>query len=148
MTPTPVFSRDAPRLAAVHAQAFETPWSADAIAEVLAGPGAFALAVGEPGPVVGFVLCRRIADEAEILTLAVRPADRRRGLADLLLNKAMALAAFAGAQAMFLEVAEDNLAALALYAGAGFVDVGRRTAYYARPAGAVAARVMRRDLNI
>ena len=148
MTPTPVFSRDAPRLAGVHAEAFETPWSADAIGEILAGPGAFALAVGEPGPLVGFILCRRIADEAEILTLAVRPVDRRRGLAAALLNGAIAIATVAGATSMFLEVADDNLAAIDLYAGAGFVDVGRRPAYYVRPAGAVAARIMRRDLNI
>ena len=148
MTPTPVFSRDAPRLAAIHAEAFDDPWSADAIAGVLAAPGAFALAIGEPGPLVGFVLCRRTADEAEILTLAVRPADRRRGLAATLLNASIALVTVAGATSMFLEVAEDNPAALALYAGAGFVDVGRRPDYYARPAGAVAARILRRDLNI
>ena len=147
MTPTPVFPRDAARLASVHAEAFEASWSADAIAEVLAGPGVFALAVGGPGPVVGFILCRQIADEAEILTLAVRPADRRRGLATTLLKGAIAVVAVAGARSVFLEVAEDNPVALALYVGAGFADVGRRPAYYARAAGAVAARVMRRDLN-
>ena len=49
---------------------------------------------------------------------------------------------------MFLEVAEDNRAARALYAAAGFASVGRRPAYYARPgaADAVAALILRRDL--
>ncbi|MDP3371055.1 MAG: ribosomal-protein-alanine acetyltransferase, partial [Brevundimonas sp.] len=44
-------------------------------------------------------------------------------------------AATRGATRLFLEVAEDNMAALALYAGAGFVEAGRRPGYYARPHG-------------
>jgi ribosomal-protein-alanine N-acetyltransferase len=88
-----------------------------------------------------------MAGEAEVLTLAVRPAQRRRGIARALVDAA-ALLASRTASAMFLEVADDNPAAVALYAQAGFAAVGRRAGYYARPgAPAADAIVMRRTLN-
>lgn len=125
MTPTD----DAAALAALHAAAFESPWSAGELAALLAAPGVFALA--EPGE--GFVLARVAADEAEILTLAVAPAARRRGLGRRLTEAAAELAAAQGAASLFLEVAEDNAAGRGLYAAAGFVEAGRRPGYYARP---------------
>ena len=84
------------------------------------------------------------ADEAEILTIAVAPAAHRQGIGAALLAAAMAQAALRGAAAMFLEVAEGNAAARALYAAAGFRQSGRRRRYY--PDGADAL-VLRRSLN-
>lgn len=127
-------------LAALHATAFEHPWPEGEIASLMASPGVFALIVdGE-----GFILCRAIAGEAEILTLAVDPAVRRRGIGGALVEAAALLAARMDAQTLFLEVADDNLAALALYEAAGFEAVGRRRGYYASGADAV---VMSRRLN-
>jgi ribosomal-protein-alanine N-acetyltransferase len=95
--------------------------------KVLLGlPGGFGLL--RPG--VGFVLARVAADEAEILTLAVVPAARRQGHGEALLAGAMAAAVARGAGAMFLEVSEQNEAARALYAAAGFAEAGRRRGYY------------------
>jgi ribosomal-protein-alanine N-acetyltransferase len=132
---------DAPELAALHEAAFAAPerWGADAIRLMLEMPGAFGL--HRPGE--GFVLARVAADEAEILTLAVAPAARRQGVGGTLLAQAMAVAAARGAAAMFLEVAETNGAARALYAAAGFAEAGRRRRYY--PGGADAL-VLRRSL--
>ena len=69
---------EATRLAAIHAEAFDrpgdTPWSAAAFADLLIQAGVFAVEAAD-----GFILMRAVADEAEILTLAVRPAGRRRG---------------------------------------------------------------------
>ncbi|MBU2208038.1 MAG: GNAT family N-acetyltransferase, partial [Alphaproteobacteria bacterium] len=65
----------AARLADVHAEAFPAPWDAAALEALLDQDGVFALE--DPD---GFILLRAVADEAEILTLAVRPAARRRGL--------------------------------------------------------------------
>jgi ribosomal-protein-alanine N-acetyltransferase len=88
-----------------------------------------------------------IAGEAEVLTLAVRPEQRRRGAARALLAAALALAAPTAA-AMFLEVAADNAGAVALYEAAGFEQVGRRAGYYGRTgAPSIDAIVMRRALN-
>lgn len=121
------------------------------MAALLAMPGAQGLiavdgaslipAVAPPGP-AGFVLWRAAAGEAEILTIAVLPPWRRAGLGATLLEAALAASAAAGAEAMFLEAAADNVAALALYEKRGFSRVGLRKAYY----GDKDAVVMRRDL--
>ena len=144
----PATRADAGALGEVHARSFEAPWTGDEILRFAGDPGGLAL-VAEPeaGEIAGFILCRLIAGEAEVLTLAVRTAARRRGVASALLGAAIDLTRITEAS-MFLEVAEDNLGAIALYAAAGFEPVGRRADYYARPgAPAADAIVMRRTLN-
>ncbi|WP_439476400.1 ribosomal protein S18-alanine N-acetyltransferase [Brevundimonas sp.] len=120
----------AARLAEVHTAAFSTPWGAAALEALLDQTGVFA--IEEPD---GFILIRAVADEAEILTLAVRPEARRQGLGARLVREGATAAASRGATRLFLEVADDNTAALALYARAGFAGAGRRPGYYARPDG-------------
>lgn len=130
-------------LAALHARAFDHPWNPAEFASLLASPGTFAIAEEH-----GFVLARAIAGEAEIITLAVTPVARRQGLATRLMQQAIVRAIALGAEAMFLEVAEDNHAAARLYAGLGFEIAGRRVGYYRRADGpAVDALVMRLSLN-
>ena len=123
-------ARMAPAMAAIHADAFggphEAPWSADAIAAMLQQTGVFSVAGRD-----GFILMRAVAGEAEILTLAVRPAARRAGVGAGLVRAGLEGAAELGATRVFLEVAEDNAAARALYEKAGFVEAGRRPGYYA-----------------
>jgi ribosomal-protein-alanine N-acetyltransferase len=133
----------AARLAALHAEAFEASWDASAFETLLDQPGMKAVEAAD-----GFILIRTVAGEAEILTLAVRPSARRRGLGADLLAKGLVLALAGGAGRLFLEVAEDNLAARALYARAGFTEAGRRRGYYARPGGPAAdALVLALDLG-
>lgn len=74
------------------------------------------------------VLC--VADVWEILNLLVCPAQRRRGLAQKLLQYVFELAQKASVQAMLLEVRASNIAALALYEKLGFIQVGTRRGYY------------------
>ena len=141
------WSHEARALAAVHAAAFDHAWSAAEIAALIDGPGGFALLVEDEAP-AGFILCRAIAGEAEILTLAVDLPARRRGLARALVEAAAGAAQMAGADVMFLEVAHDNLPAIGLYEAAGFARTGLRKAYYDRGAAPAAdALVMRRDLG-
>jgi [ribosomal protein S18]-alanine N-acetyltransferase len=138
----PVGAGDASALAALHALAFPPAqaWSADAFGRLFALPGVFGvIADGE-----GLALFRAVADEAEILTLAVIPPARRRGLGAALLEAGLAGAAARGAQACFLEVAAGNEAARGLYAAAGFAEVGRRPGYYEDGADAL---VLRRALS-
>jgi ribosomal-protein-alanine N-acetyltransferase len=148
VTLRPACAADAEAMAALHALAFDAPWSAHEIASLIGGPGGFALLVEDVDGLVGFVLCRVMLDEAEVLTIAVGPPSRRGGVGGALLAAAMSAARAAGGRAMVLEAAEDNAAALALYRGAGFAEVGRRCGYYPRPDNqAVDALVLRRDLN-
>ncbi len=126
-------------MARLHAAAFTVPrpWGAAEFARLLAAPGTLLATESD-----GFALARVIADEAEILTIAVAPARRRRGVATRLLAGLLAEAAARGAMAMFLEVAADNAAARALYDRAGFCEAGRRAGYY----GASDAVILRKPL--
>ena len=118
-------SADTVPLAALHAACFDRGWDTATLSEMLADPGAFAFAHDD-----GFVLGRTTVDEAEILTLAVAPRARGKGLGRALLQAAINRAKTMGAVTMFLEVGADNPHALALYAGLGFAKVGMRKAYY------------------
>ena len=120
-------------LVRLHATSFADAWSAEWIAKLLALPGTFVfLADGESG---GFVLVRAAGGEAEILTLAVAPAARRRGIGTVLISAACRRAQEMGAGAMFLEVGRTNEPAKALYTRLGFREVGRRRGYYQEPGG-------------
>lgn len=132
-------------MASLHAQAFPRPWSADEIAKLLDNPAVFALTSGKTEP-QGFVLGWTAAGDAELLTVAVVPDARRRGLGAALVTAAGVAALVRGAASMHLEVAEDNEAARALYAKLGYKEAGRRSAYYAGERGPVDAIVMRRTL--
>ena len=138
---------DAAALADIHALAFGDSWSPGEITAMIRGAGAFGFVAREDEEIAGFILCRTIADEAEVLTLATKPARRRCGIARGLVDAASSHAARRGAAKLFLEVAEDNHGAIALYQTIGFEQVGSRVGYYSRPGGAIAALVMRCDLN-
>lgn len=134
----------APWMAAVHAEAFDAPWGADAFLDLLDRPGVLALAHDWDG----FFLAQSVLDEAEVLTLAVRPEARRRGVGRALVEAAAQRLASQGVSVLRLEVAQDNPAGLALYAAAGFAPAGLRRGYYARPGGArVDAQLLVRTLN-
>jgi ribosomal-protein-alanine N-acetyltransferase len=145
----PATPDDADELARAHAEAFDASWTAQDIAVLMQGSGAFAiLSEDEDGKATGFILGRALAGEAEILTLAVAPQARRAGLGRALVEALAGQASALGAKALFLEVAADNTAAIALYESAGFSGAGRRRAYYARPGGPrMDAMILRRSLQ-
>src|SRR3954451_6474788 len=82
---------------------------------------------------IAFCIAWVIFDELHINTLAVRPENRRQGVATLLLESVMAEAAGEGARRATLEVRESNAAALQLYDRLGFAVKGRRPGYYTNP---------------
>jgi [ribosomal protein S18]-alanine N-acetyltransferase len=139
-------------LAELHAACFAEAWDEAALAALLALPGGFAFidlgdssGSAEAAP-AGFVLAWASAGESEILSLGIRPALRRRGIARNLLAAAIGEVRQRGAARIFLEVAAENWAARTLYLGAGFVQIGRRANYYRRPGGSVDALVLARDI--
>lgn len=134
---------DAEAMAAVHEECFDRPWSAREIDRLM--EDGFGLIYED---VPAFILGRVIGTEAEILTVAVAPYGRRQGWGQRLVQGAEIAADELGAEEMFLEVACDNRAAIALYEKAGYEQVGLRRAYYPRQDGSTAdALVMRKTLT-
>lgn len=138
-------------LARLHGEGFSRPWSAAEFAALLEQRTVFGYVVREAGhgneDPAGFVLARLAAGEGEILTVAVARAHRRRGLGWLLMDAVLRALHRERAEALFLDVDEANLPAVALYRRLGFHRVGYRARYYDEggraPTGAL---VMRRDL--
>jgi ribosomal-protein-alanine N-acetyltransferase len=87
------------------------------------------------GAVIGFSLSRTVADESELLLLAVLPNRHREGIGGLLLDDFMDRAGGAGVTRAHLEVRDGN-PAVEMYLRAGFAPVGRRLKYYRAPNGA------------
>jgi len=143
----PASAADAAALNQAHGLGFESPWSQADFTELFAGIGAFGFLALDGERPAGMIACRVVAEDAEVLTLAVDPKARGRGVGRALLEAAIGTARQSGATAVFLEVAVDNAPALALYGRAGFVRAGLRSGYYDRgAAGHVDAAAMRLDL--
>ena len=130
-------------------QPWERPWSGDELSALLATPGCFGhlLIDGESDLACGLIVLRAAADEAEILTIGVVPAHRRRHGAVRLLERAIEDCSARGVYVIFLDVADDNEPARRFYQRAGFAVIGTRPAYYARgAASAVTALTMSRPI--
>ncbi len=143
---------DLDALAAISTVAFDPrfgeAWSPVQLRGTLQQPGSWLRIARDGDRPVGFSLCRLIVDEAELLLIAVCPESRGTGVGTALLAAALDDARARGVSEIFLEMRDGNAAARALYAGRGFVEVGRRRDYY-RGAGdqRFDAITMRRPLN-
>lgn len=89
-----------------------------------------------------FVVLRRAGPEAEILTFATHPDAQGEGRATAVLEKSMQELAKAQFEDVFLDVAEDNTPARALYARAGFAAIATRHTYYANGADAICMKAV------
>lgn len=135
-------------LSQLHSACFEKAWSESEISSLIGSPGCSALlAYAVDGP-IGFLVYRAIADEAEIISIGVDPAFRRRGAGQNLLKLAVTMLKSFKIKSLFLEVATSNREAISLYTKAGFAEVGRRRNYYALPNGRFEdALILRLNLN-
>ncbi|HEY7688695.1 MAG TPA: GNAT family N-acetyltransferase [Dongiaceae bacterium] len=121
--------------ASIHRDCFETPWTAQSFSELMAMPGTTGLYAMQEAVPAGLVLFQLQPPDAEILTLAVLPGLRRRGIGGRLLKAAADHARLAGATRLLLEVAADNDPAASLYRRLGFQPLSRRRKYYRRAGG-------------
>ena len=128
-------SGQAGALARLHATAFARPWDRHEFERMLCERSTLTHALWRSGAVQGFVLSRKVADEAEILTVVVSPSLRGGGLSRRLLGEHLSDLARSGIRHVHLEVDEGNDPALRLYARHGFRQVGERTGYYTRADG-------------
>ena len=128
---------DARDMARVHAESFDRPWDALEMATHTGRDLCLGADIDEG--LAGFIIISVAANQAEILTIATAKSARRQGLGRKLLVAAISELQQRAITELFLEVAEDNAAALALYRAAGFQPIGRRPGYYRRVDGRVAA---------
>ena len=134
---------DAAAIAALHKASFQRGWGEEEVYSLLIDKNVIAHRTMIGRVMAGFILSRLSAGEAEILSVAIAPKQRGRGLSQPLLDLNLRRLAGLGARTVFLEVDENNAPARALYRRAGFADVGRRKSYYQSGANAL---VLRRDL--
>ncbi|WP_407157228.1 ribosomal protein S18-alanine N-acetyltransferase [Bradyrhizobium sp. STM 3557] len=144
----PASLRDAAQLARIHAASFHRGWGEGEFESMLAERNTLVHRLKIGRHIAGFIVSRIGADEAEILSVALDPNQRGRGLSrDLLLTHLGHLAG-RGVRTVFLEVEENNQPARRLYQRAGFAVVGRRERYYQQVGGEqLNALLMRRDLS-
>ena len=133
---------DAAAMAEIHAASFYKSWSPEDMCSHVKTD----IVLGHGDPLDGFLIIRMAADQAELLTIAVNTEKRRSGLATDILLAGEETAQKSGADILFLELAEDNPAALAFYRKHNYEEFARRPAYYARANGRVAARLFRKQL--
>ena len=142
-------AEDAGLLASLHACCFDDAWDERAFRQFLAGAAfAFVAKTAAATELQGFILVQMAADESEILSIGTHPSARRCGLARALLTAAGKEAAQRDAARIFLEVAEDNVAALSLYRQSGFEVVGKRHGYYLRGGRPADALMLRANLPL
>ncbi|MEM7462779.1 MAG: ribosomal protein S18-alanine N-acetyltransferase [Pseudomonadota bacterium] len=125
---------DCGRLAEIHAACFSKAWDEQEIERLAAMPGAALWTAklrgrGSAGA-QGFVLVRNSGQEAEIITIATDPSQRRHGVGRALMEHVVRELHRDRVKSLFLEVDANNRAAISLYNSLGFKQVGTRKAYY------------------
>ncbi len=143
----PAAMEDCIAIADIHADSFDRPWGLMEFERLLAEESAFCHVAAADAVPEAFVLSRLAGDEAEVLSIAVRPRRRGEGVAGRLLAAHLDSLMLARVKTLFLEVEEGNQPAIALYRRQRFAEVARRDAYYRKADGSAAtAIVMRRTL--
>ncbi len=114
---------------------FSRPWSRKMLAEELENQCAAFLVAEDSvsGRVLGYAGLMVVADEGYITNVAVFPEYRRQGIAAQILQVFLQFAKANRLAFLTLEVRPSNAAAIALYQGFGFEEVGRRKNYYDLP---------------
>jgi [ribosomal protein S18]-alanine N-acetyltransferase len=129
----PLISEDAETIAAIESRCDGASKWGEAGYRSIGADGIIGWAAARENIVMGFILVRVVADEIEILNLAVEPDVRRKGIAGHLLTHAIEEAKRADVKHIYLEVRETNSAARGLYSAKGFIEQGRRKKYYTQP---------------
>ncbi len=146
VTVRPAQLSDLDAVVAIELTSFTDPWTLAMFrSHLLATAGHVFLLAEDDGVVIGYAMSRTIAEEAELLNIAVDTACRNAGAGALLLDTAMEQCRRDGALEMWLEVRASNAAALGLYDSRGFVAVSVRKRYYHAPRED--ALVLRTDLH-
>lgn len=137
----PFVESDLPQVLEIEQASFLLPWNGEFFLTELHHPHGWVWVAEKDGTIVGYLCGWFVADEGEILNIAIHPDYRRRGLGKFLLEETIALACERGVRTLHLEVRVSNAAAIALYTVCDFYQVGIRQRYYEN--GEDALRMMR-----
>ena len=131
----PAVENDLTEIASIERASFADPWTEESFRRLLDAHPAIFLVVedGTDAALAGYVVAFSVAEDGEILNLAVAAPFRGRGLAGQMLDAVLIQLTGRGVRAAFLEVRESNDAARALYASRNFAEIGRRGGYYRQP---------------
>ena len=143
----PATLEDVEVLSRIHVQSFDDGWTPAEITTWIARPEGIAMLAEADREQVAFALALEAGEEAELLTIATDPARRGQGLGHMIFSALDTEAARRGLNRWILEVARNNLPAIALYKSEGFVEIAVRKAYYNTREGRVDALVMTRPVG-
>ena len=143
----PATPEDAEALSRIHVQSFDDGWTPADITTWIARAKGIAILAEAHREQVAFALALEAGEEAELLTIATDPARRGQGLGHMIFRALDTEAARRGLNRWILEVARNNLPAIALYKSEGFVEIAVRKAYYNTREGRVDALVMTRPVG-
>ena len=122
-----------PQLEALECACFSAPWTRAQLASQLPDDRHVFLIAAAGETVLGYANFLHVLDEGDIGNVAVAPEYRRQGIAAQILQVFLQFAAANHLAFLTLEVRPSNAAAIALYQGFGFEEVGRRKNYYDLP---------------
>jgi ribosomal-protein-alanine N-acetyltransferase len=133
---SPASESDVGELSAIERESFSLPWTEGQLLREIYGEDAYCAAARSAGRgpgILGFVVMRKLGDEAELMNIAVKSGSRRHGAGGALLAAAIENARASGIGQIYLEARASNAAAMGLYGKHGFRSVGRRRDYYDAP---------------
>lgn len=117
----------------IELESFSVPWSLESITKELENEVAYYVVAEEEGQVLGYAGLWDVVGEGQITNIAVRPSGRRKGVGKKLVEGLITYGKEKGLEVLILEVRESNEAAIKLYSGVGFKDIGKRKNYYTKP---------------
>ena len=129
----PLRPEDAEEAAALSRRCFSQPWSAESFRADAAHPRSIGLSARLDGRLIGFVAASYVLDEGSVSLIGVEPGSRRKGVAQALMERLLAMAWKKGLSFVTLEVRVSNFPAAGLYRKLGFQEAGLRKGFYEKP---------------
>ncbi len=135
---------DAKILAKLHKSAFYHSWPESEFSLMLRdkNKNPCLIACDKNRNIAGFVMLRQVGDEAELLSIITAKKWRKKGIGKALLRATIEHLTMSPVMKFFLEVADDNIAAIKLYNSFGFEIIGKRENYYSQETGKTASALV------
>ena len=126
----PAARGDLDAIHAIESASFPAPWRREFFESELSAPGRFTLVAIRDNRLVGYVFAMWIFDEMHVNKIAVIRDERRKGIAQQLMDRCLDFAREHGVETLSLEVRESNLGAQQFYRRLEFESVYVRPRYY------------------